>query len=268
MTGQDRSWLYTLAIYTGLRRSELQSLTPESFSLDASPPTVSLPGRDTKNSDDATQPLPFHVIPALRSWLETKPSMTPLFPPDRNSSLMIKADLKAAGIPADDFDFHGLRHCYVSQIVQTGASVKDAMELARHSDADLTFNRYAHTRLEDLSRIVDKLPNLWEKCAKGDGLSVDLKSKAGTGEAIHQESLVSDFPTCPMCEENGEPIFSHTLPTSGVSSGLNGTIASPVRYSPGASQADPSRHAFELPGPTLTTVNREAPPSRGTTKFD
>ena len=33
MTGEDRSWLYTLAIYTGLRRSELQSLTPESFDL-------------------------------------------------------------------------------------------------------------------------------------------------------------------------------------------------------------------------------------------
>jgi integrase len=140
--------------------------SPESFNLDARPPIVSLPGRDTKNSDAAVQPLPSHVIPALRTWLATKPSMTALFPPDRNSNLMIKADLKAAGIPADDFDFHGLRHCYVSQIVQSGASVKDAMELARHSDADLTFNRYAHTRLEDLSKIVDKLPDLREKSEK------------------------------------------------------------------------------------------------------
>jgi integrase len=147
MSGEDRSWLYTLAIYTGLRRSELQSLTPESFNLDTTSPSVALPGSETKNSNDAIQPLPSHVIPSLRSWLATKPSLTPLFPTDRNSSLMIKADLKAAGIPADEYDFHGLRHCYVSQIVQSGASVKDAMELARHSDADLTFNRYAHTRL-------------------------------------------------------------------------------------------------------------------------
>ncbi len=130
---------------------------------------VALPGRDTKDSDDAIQPLPAHVIPALRSWLATKPSLTPLFPPDRNSALMIRADLKAAGIPSDDYDFHGLRHCFVSQIVQSGASVKDAMELARHSDADLTFNRYAHSRMEELSKVVDKLPDLWEKCGKGDG---------------------------------------------------------------------------------------------------
>ncbi len=46
----------------------------------ASPPVVSLPGRDTKNSNDAVQPLPSHVIPALRSWLASKPSMSPLFP--------------------------------------------------------------------------------------------------------------------------------------------------------------------------------------------
>ncbi len=36
------------------------------------------------------------------------------------------------------------------------------MELARHHDADLTFNRYAHTRLEDLSQVVNRLPSLWD----------------------------------------------------------------------------------------------------------
>ena len=190
------------------------------------------PAATPRTADDAIQPLPSHVIPALRSWLATKPSMTPLFPPDRNSSLMIKADLKAAGIPADDFDFHGLRHCYVSQIVQTGASVKDAMELARHSDADLTFNRYAHTRLEELSRVVDKLPDLWEKCGKGDGLSVDHKSKSGKGNAIHQEPLTPDFPTHSLWEESGKPIFSHTLPTSGVSKGPDGTVGKNPRNAP------------------------------------
>ena len=248
MTGEDRSWLYTLAIYTGLRRAELQSLTPESFDLEGATPIVSLPGRDTKNSDDAIQPLPSHVIPALRSWLATKPRQKTLFPEDRNSALMIRADLKAAGIPSNDYDFHGLRHCFVSQIVPSGASVKDAMELARHHDADLTFGRYAHTRLEDLSKVVDKLPDLWEKCGKGNGLSVDPNSKAGMGDAIHQEPLTPDFPTPGLWERNGEAIVSHTLPTSGVSSGPNGTIGSPVKHGPKASQVDPSRHAFELPG--------------------
>ena len=42
MTGEDRAWLYTLAAITGLRRGELQSLTPESFSLEGNPAVVSL----------------------------------------------------------------------------------------------------------------------------------------------------------------------------------------------------------------------------------
>ena len=142
MTGEDRAWLYTLAAITGLRRCELQSLTPSSFSLEGNPPVVSLPGRDTKNSDDAIQPLPSHVVPSLRSWLAGKPVDKPLWAiPVVNSSLMIKTDLKAAGIAPEAFDFHCLRHSYVSAIVQCGGSVKDSMELARHHDADLTFNQ-------------------------------------------------------------------------------------------------------------------------------
>jgi integrase len=162
MTGEDRSWLYALAMVTGLRRGELQSLTPESFDLDAAPAIVSLPGVDTKNSDDAIQPLPSHVVPSLRSWLAGKPPGRPLWPSGHNTALMIRADLKAAGIDPEPFDFHCLRHSYVSAIVQCGGSVKDSMELARHHDPDLTLNRYAHARLEDLSQVVNRLPSLWE----------------------------------------------------------------------------------------------------------
>ncbi len=196
MTGEDRAWLYTLAAITGLRRGELQSLTPESFSLEGNPAVVSLPGCDTKNSDDAIQPLPAHVVPALRSWLASKSAERSLWAIPVNSALMIRADLKAAGIASEAFDFHSLRHSYVSAIVQCGGSVKDSMELARHHDADLTFNRYAHSRLEELSRVVDRMPDL----------------------------------------------LSHTLPTNGVSTGLNGTAPESTEPSPERSQVDPEGH--------------------------
>ena len=42
MTGPERAMLYQLAMATGLRSSELRSLTPISFDLDASPPTVAI----------------------------------------------------------------------------------------------------------------------------------------------------------------------------------------------------------------------------------
>ena len=171
MNGEDRSWLYALAAITGLRGVNSSPSLLESFSLEGTPPVVCLPGRDTKNSDDAIQPLPSHVVPSLRSWLVTKPVDKPLWTIPVNTALMIRADLKAAGIAPEAFDFHSLRHSYVSAIVQCGGSVKDSMELARHHDADLTFGRYAHTRLEDLSKVVDRMPDLVSHTLPTSGVS-------------------------------------------------------------------------------------------------
>ncbi len=206
MNGEDRAWLYTLAAITGLRRGELQALTPESFDLEGNPPVVRLPGFDTKNSCEAIQPLPSHVVQDLRSWLAEKPAGHSLWPRVSNTASMIRADLKVAGIAPEPYDFHSLRHTYVSAIVQCGGSVKDSMELARHHDADLTFNRYAHARLEDLSQVVNRLPSLWEDS-------------------------------------------SHTLPTNGVSTGLNGTTSESTEPSPDETGVDRSGHNHRLHAP-------------------
>jgi integrase/recombinase XerC/integrase/recombinase XerD len=245
MSGVDRSWLYTLAVCTGLRRLELQALRPESFDLNPNALTVSLPPPRTKNRKGAVQPLPSYSVPDLRDWLATKRPNTPLFPADRNSSMMIKADLKAAGIPSDDYCFHSLRHTYISGVVQSGASVKVCMELARHSKPDLTFRRYSHSQAEDRSKAVNEMPILWEKCGEGDGLSIDLKPKPGMQDTIHQESLASGLPALDLWENCGKPNSSHTLPTSGVFSGPDGTMLNPQKSRPERSQVDPSRHVFQ-----------------------
>jgi len=245
LSGEARSWLYALALSTGWRRGELQALKPESFDLDASPPRVSLKGHIagelTKNRKAAVQPLPDYIVPELRSWLAGKPAGMPIFPHDRNSSLMIKADLKAAGIPADEFTFHSLRHTYLSKVNATGADRKTTMELARHSDPRLTFGTYVHTRLEEMGRVVNSLPPLWDIGGKRDCLSLDRKSKTATEVAIREDS---------DRRGKGEPlsVFSHAHPTPGVSTGPNGTSGSHVKQSPETSQHDPSRHVFKLPG--------------------
>ena len=57
-------------------------------------------------------------------------------------------------------DFHATRHTYISGIVATGASVKTAQELARHSTPVLTIGRYSHARLHDLQGALESLPDL------------------------------------------------------------------------------------------------------------
>jgi site-specific recombinase XerC len=49
LTGPDRFALYTAACGTGFRAGGLASLTPESFDLDADPPTVTLAARRDKS---------------------------------------------------------------------------------------------------------------------------------------------------------------------------------------------------------------------------
>jgi len=55
-------------------------------------------------------------------------------------------------------DFHALRHTYISRLVRSGANVKVAQELARHSTPTLTLGRYAQVQLVDQTRALDALP--------------------------------------------------------------------------------------------------------------
>src|SRR5262245_18762080 len=170
LTGVDRWHLYLTACVTGYRRKELASLTPTSFALDAHPPLVTLPGKRTKNKRLAEQPLPAEVATALRSYLAGKAPEAPVWPRSalREIVVALRHDLEEAGIPyAVDgpegplyFDFHGLRHSYVLMLDQSGATLKEAMQLARHSDPKLTAARYGRLQLHDLSAAVDRLPPL------------------------------------------------------------------------------------------------------------
>jgi integrase len=185
MTAPERSILYRLAFGTGFRRGELGSLTPASFELDADPPTVTAAAAYSKRRRQDVQPIRPDLAELLRPWIEGRPRGDRLFPRvPRHTARMIRQDLegaraawiKAARTDAErdarqrsDFlqaidadgrvvDFHGTRHTYVSAIVAGGASVKEAQDLARHSDPRLTIGRYSHARLHDLTAALEALP--------------------------------------------------------------------------------------------------------------
>ena len=160
MAGADRAMLYALAIGTGLRREELRALTPESFRLDADPPTVSVPARNTKNRKVAVQPLAGWLVERLRPWIARKPSGRSVFDKmTKRTSDMLKIDLESAVISAETsegtIDFHSLRTTYVSHLVSSGASVKTCQILARHSTPVLTLDIYAKVDRGELARAVE-----------------------------------------------------------------------------------------------------------------
>ena len=179
-----------MALGTGLRASELASLTPQSVDLESDPPTVRILAKNEKARRGDTLPLPPDLAELLKGWL---PSIEPdanLWPgtwaAHKRASMFVKRDLKAArnawlktaqndaereAMGKTDFlsyrdsegqqaDFHALRHTYLSRLGRSGASAKVMQRLARHSTVELTLGRYTHAGLFDLKSAVGKLPAL------------------------------------------------------------------------------------------------------------
>ncbi len=170
LTGTDRSILYSVACVSGFRASEMASLCPNAFDLDSLPPTVTLPAREAKNDRTAIQPLPLDVVEALRSYLAGRPASEPIWPGTwpEDAAEMLRMDLEAAGIayviegPDGPLyaDFHALRHSYIALLDRSGATLKEAMQLARHSDPKLTMAVYGRAQLHDLGEAVRRLPSV------------------------------------------------------------------------------------------------------------
>ena len=167
MAGPDRAMLYTVAAYTGLRASELASLTCDSFRLDDDTPTVMVKAAYSKHRRQDTLPLHPSLVAILRPWLHGKTSTENAWPGKwaeaRHAGQMMKADLESAGIPYVDAhglyaDFHALRHTFITNMMKSGVNPKTAQALARHSTIDLTMNVYTTLTVTDQAAALNTLP--------------------------------------------------------------------------------------------------------------
>ena len=167
LSGEARYHLYLAAFATGFRAAELASLQPESFDLAADPPVVRLAGKASKNKKAATQPLPPGVAAQLATFLATTTPGEPIWPGKwrTHAARMLRVDLAAAGVPYSVpgtngpafADFHALRHSFLSALAAANVGPKVLQELARHSTARLTLEKYTHADRGQLAGAVAKL---------------------------------------------------------------------------------------------------------------
>ena len=198
---RDRAVLYRVAAFTGLRAQELASLTPQSFDLSATPPTVEVEACYSKHRRKDILPLESKLVAVLREFLsERAPRPKGRYTEDRlwpgqwyrKAGRMLQRDLKAAREiwlkeapnKADrkereksDFlketdsagrvvDFHALRHGFITYLVTAGVPPKVAQLLARHSTITLTMDRYTHLGIVDLAAGLESLPDIGNGKAK------------------------------------------------------------------------------------------------------
>ena len=161
-----RSVVYATALYTGLRRKELNGLPWADFKLDASPPHLRVPASISKNRREATLPLHPDLVAMLR---QIKPAeVDPTIRPFRHRVPRIETlrkDLKAAKIPLRDpqgrrVDFHSLRMTFGTTMLANGVHPIVVKELMRHSDLKLTTNLYTDSSQLPLAKGVATLPDL------------------------------------------------------------------------------------------------------------
>jgi hypothetical protein len=181
---------YRLAAATGFRANELRSLSIDSFDLDATPPTCTVEAGYSKRRKRDVQPLPEALVEPLRAWLSGfDPGERVFAGIAGDTARMLRSDLAAARAAwlksiesesemeqaaATDFllysdrqghvaDFHSLRVLFISRVVASGASVKEAQTLARHSTPLLTMNTYSRATLLDVAGAVAGLGDLLTK---------------------------------------------------------------------------------------------------------
>lgn len=165
MSGPQRALGYRVAMACGLRKSEVQSLTRHSFDLERG--VVTLHAAYDKAGRLAEQPLPPWLVGELREWFAAGGECWPRF--GKHLIGAFRADLAAAGVEystvaADGrtkeyFDFHSLRHWYVTEIVsQPDMDMKTAMSLTRHSTPALVLKIYARAKEQKRRRAADAIP--------------------------------------------------------------------------------------------------------------
>ncbi len=167
ISGEERYWLYRLAVETGLRSNELRQLRRADFDLDSPQPTVAVGAEVAKNRTAATLPLRPETANGLKAFMADKHPAATVFklPRPENVVVMLRKDLKSARIPYEDdlgrvCDFHAFRVTFASMLLRSGVDLRTAKELMRHATVGMTADVYAVTFRGSLHQAIAKLPNL------------------------------------------------------------------------------------------------------------
>ena len=146
------------ALNTGLRKKEILSLKWNSVNFETK--CIILEPSETKNRKRHVLPLNSRAWQIIKRRFRQRVEGCPyVFHRNGRKINSIRTafenSLKRAGI--ENFHFHDLRHTFASRLVQKGVDLYVVKELLNHSDITTT-QRYAHLRLDNLKKAVEKLP--------------------------------------------------------------------------------------------------------------
>jgi integrase len=182
--GRERALIYKTLVLTGLRKSELASLTVAQLQLEGPMPHVELDVREEKNREGNAVVLRADLAKDLEQWLKGKlaalqsearqrgepiptklPADTLIFSVPSGLIRIFDRDLRMAGISKRDergrtLDVHALRTTFGTLLSRGGVPLRTAQAAMRHADPSMTANVYTDPKLLDVCGALDVLPTL------------------------------------------------------------------------------------------------------------
>jgi integrase len=174
----SREAFYSIAFFTGLRRSEQRALRWGDVDLDRAVLTVRAEASKAKREDH----LPLHpqAVASFRSIRTADAKASDLVFRTLPTIRTFYEDLARAGIAKRDdqgrvVDLHALRTTLATELARRGVAPQLAQQLLRHKDARTTLTHYTALGLEDAAAAVGKIPSLGQN---GDD-KVDRQPRGG-----------------------------------------------------------------------------------------
>ena len=194
--GRERALIYKTLVLTGLRKSELASLTVGQIDFTGPVAHVVLHAKDEKNRQGSEIPLRADLAADLREWLDENlaaaraearrrrrpipaqlSATTKLLNVPSGLIRIFDRDLVFAGlarvetrngkdvvVKTDErgrtIDIHALRHTFGTHLCKAGVPLRTAQAAMRHSDPSLTANVYTDPKLLDVAGALESLPRL------------------------------------------------------------------------------------------------------------
>jgi integrase len=185
---------YRLALWCGLRRSELAQLRWGDVHSNALRPFIQFRAETTKSRRADAIPLRHDLAELLKAARgdAADDELVCMVPSMRQH----RSYLKAAGIPWQDergrrSDFHSMRTSFGTLLSTCEVSPRMAMALMRHTDMRLTMQNYTDPAVFDLTGAVEKLPACRQDTQRSVGVATGTDHfpvDSGRSESVSSRS--------------------------------------------------------------------------------
>ena len=203
LLGRERRLAYLIAVWTGLRRSEIAALRWADIDLDGALPRIRLRSEATKSRRADTLVIHRQLANELRAAQPENVAPDALVVKTVPGIRVLQADLKYAGVEYGNrtigyADFHALRKTLSTMMAAAGMSQRVRQAHMRHTDPRLTECTYMDESLlpvaEELSRL-PAIPGPGEPAPE----AIPLRATGTDDSGMRVANMQQTYPTSGHC---------------------------------------------------------------------